>query len=145
MKKLKKFIRLPFKSKLMMFEALFLSAYYRFQILHVPFAKLSKKIGIHGFETSESENYKDVVMAVRNVVEPVCRHTLWESKCLVRALTAKKILNKRGFPCTLYMGVAPGNDGNMEAHAWLRAGDMYVTGGNGSGYAVTAVFGDKEK
>ncbi len=129
----------------MLIEAVVLSAYYRFQILHVPFSKLAKKIGTHGYVTSDSDDYRDIVLAVRKNVESVCRHTPWESKCLVRALTAKKMLNKRGYPCTLYLGVSPGKDGMMDAHAWLRSGNMYVTGGNGTGLAVTAIFGDKEK
>ena len=28
----------------------------------------------------------------------------------------------------------------MIAHAWLRCGQMYVTGGNGSSYAMVAKF-----
>ena len=28
----------------------------------------------------------------------------------------------------------------MVAHAWLRCGEMYVTGGNGEGYAIVSKF-----
>ena len=125
-------------------EALFLSAYYRFLILYIPFAKLSQKIGTLGYETPFDTDYRNIVRQIRTVVEAVCRHTPWESKCLVRALTAKKMLNRRGCPCTLYMGVKQTGDGKMDAHAWLRCGDMYVTGGKGTGYAVTGLFGDNK-
>ena len=31
-------------------------------------------------------------------------------------------------------------DGKMVAHAWLRCGEMYVTGGNGAEYAMVDKF-----
>lgn len=142
--KLYKLFHLPFKQKIMLPEALFLSAYYRFLILYKPFSMLSRKIGILGYETPSDANYHSIVHEVRAVVEAVCRHTPWESKCLVRALTAKKMLNRRGCPCTLYMGVKQTGDGMMDAHAWLRCGDIFVTGGKGGGFAVTGIFGDKD-
>lgn len=138
---LRTFLRLPFRQKIMLFEAVFLSAYYRFWILYKPFPKLSAKIGTVGYETPETVADRRMVWTVRTIVEAVCRHTPWESKCLVRALVAKRMLNRRGYGCTLYMGVRQ-TGGEMDAHAWLRCGDMYVTGGNGTGYAVTGVFGD---
>ena len=46
---------------------------------------------------------------------------------------------KRGVNTTLYLGVGK-EDGNMVAHAWLRCGQLYVTGGNGNGYAMVAKF-----
>ena len=143
--KLRKFFHLPFRQKMMFSEALFWAAFYRFQVLYMPFAKLSLKIGTMGYETPDDADYRVAVRTVRTVVESVCRHTPWESKCLVRALTAKKMLNRRGYPCTLYMGVQTGTDGKMEAHAWLRCGNLFVTGGKGNGFAVTGIFGDKDR
>lgn len=143
--KLRKFFHLPFRQKMMFSEALFWAAFYRFQVLYMPFAKLSLKIGTMGYETPDDADYRVAVRTVRTVVESVCRHTPWESKCLVRALTAKEMLNRRGYPCTLYMGVQAGTDGKMEAHAWLRCGNLFVTGGKGNGFAVTGIFGDKDR
>ena len=124
-------------------EALVLSGCYRFQIRYRPFAALAEKIGVQGYETPAEDDSSAAVLPVRAVAEAVCRHTPWESKCLVRALTAKKMLNRRGYACTLYMGVALGKDGQMEAHAWLRCGSRYVVGGNGDGFAITGIFGDE--
>ena len=68
----------------------------------------------------------------------ICNKTAWESKCLVRALTAQKLLKQKGIGSTLYLGCGYAED-KMVAHAWLRCGELYVTGGDGAGYAV----GDK--
>lgn len=140
---LRKTLFLPFRQKIMLFEALFLSAYYRFLILNIPFSKLSKRIGTVGYETPLIQSDRNIIYKIRTTVEAVCRHTPWESKCLVRALVAKKMLNRRGYGCTLYMGVKLNSHGKMEAHAWLRQGDIFVTGGKGIGFAVTGIFGDK--
>lgn len=67
----------------------------------------------------------------------VCDKTPWESKCLVRALAAQRLLCRRGLSSTLYLGCGM-EEGKMVAHAWLRFGEMYVTGGDGGGYTTVA-------
>ena len=69
----------------------------------------------------------------------VCDKTPWESKCLVRALAAQRLLCRRGLSSTLYLGCGM-EEGKMVAHAWLRFGEMYVTGGDGGGYTTVARF-----
>ncbi len=56
------------------------------------------------------------------------RHTWWESQCLVMAIAAMKMLDRRGIESTLYLGTARDADGKMIAHAWLRSGNIYLTG-----------------
>lgn len=140
---LRKFISLPFRRKKMLFEALILSGYYRFLILHRTFAKISPSIGILGHETAKTERKDAAVCEVSWAVAAICSRTPWESKCLVQALTAKKMLNWRGLPCTLYMGVALQENGEMKAHAWLCCGSEYVTGGSAAHqFTVTTIYGD---
>ena len=78
---------------------------------------------------------------VSEIVSIVSRHTPWESKCLVQALAAQKLLKEKEISTTLYLGVKKDKNNNMLAHAWLRCGRYYVTGGaNKDGYAVVAKF-----
>ena len=58
---------------------------------------------------------------------------------LVRALAAQRLLCRRGLSSTLYLGCGM-EEGKMVAHAWLRFGEMYVTGGDGGGYTTVARF-----
>ena len=76
---------------------------------------------------------------VSYAVDKVCSRTAWESKCLVRALTAQHLLKKSGIPSTMYLGCKM-EEGKMVAHAWLRVGKVYVTGGNGEGYSIVDRF-----
>ena len=121
--------------------AYLLSAKYRFLIKFVKPKKLQKRWGEEGMESPEDEvpwKYR-YAQNVSRVVDRICSKTAWESKCLVRALTAQQILRMKGIQSTLYLGCGY-DEGKMVAHAWLRVGKMYVTGGNGTGYSVVDKF-----
>lgn len=140
LKKLYSFLRFN-KNRRMYPEVLFLSAFYRFRILFVPMKKLQKRIGIMNEESAgeESEQHYRQAARISHVVNRICSRTPWESKCLVRALTAQHLLRRRRIPSTLYLGVGKKDDG-MIAHAWLRCGKYFVIGGNGESYAMVAKF-----
>lgn len=127
--------------KLMSFAILVLSAYYRFIVLILPKAVLQKKMGKPNEESVDKIpmwSYKEVA-TISRLVNRICDSTPWESKCLVRALIAKRLLLHKKISSTIYLGV--GKEGEkMKAHAWLRSGEMFVTGGNGEGYAKVACF-----
>lgn len=128
--------------KRMSLKAIAYSGVFRIQILCVPMSILKKRFGIPGEESTKNisrDNYKYAAQ-VGMVVERMLNKTPWESKCLVKALTAQKLLKKRKIPTTLYLGVGK-EDGKMIAHAWLRCGEFFVTGGKEcSRYAVVAQF-----
>lgn len=139
-KRLYRFIKYNRHRKLSIW-ALVLSAIYRVQILTIKPNVLHKRWGTEGEESPEEEsdeNYKYAIK-VAYCVDKICTKTKWESKCLVRALTAQHMLSKKGIHTTLYLGCALENE-KMIAHAWLRCGKMFVTGGNGDGYAVVSKF-----
>ena len=117
------------------------SAIFRFKIYFIKSKYLRKGWGREGMESSESvEPWKyTYAKNVAYVVDRICNKTAWESKCLVRALTAQKLLKQKGISSTMYLGCGY-DEGRMVAHAWLRCGKYYVTGGDGSGYSVVDKF-----
>ena len=143
MKLLKTFFRMPLKQKLMIPRGLVLMAYYKHLVHHRPFSELAPKIGTLGFETSVETTSREV-RAVHELMESMFRRIKWKDSCLIRALTAKRILNSMGQKCTMYMGVRKIEGQGMTAHAWLRCGKCIITGADSmTGYTVTAIFGDK--
>lgn len=129
-------------NKRMTIKAWIYAAYYRILVKFVPSKKLEKNWGIPNEESSQDLKpwqYRYCGLVSRHV-NRVAGNTPWESKCLVRALTARKLLMEKEIPCTLYLGVGKDESGKMIAHAWLRAGKAYVTGGDGSDYATVAKF-----
>ncbi len=129
------------KNRWLTVKAFLYAAYYRMCVLLISMDKLKKKFGILNNESSEIEEVQHYYYASRvsMVVNRVARRTPWESKCLIQALTAQRLLMQKKIPSTLYLGVGK-EDKNMVAHAWLRCGEYYITGGNGEGYAIVARF-----
>lgn len=129
------------KHKGLTLRAYLYSAWYRFQIRFADTKRLYKKWGKEGAESDYEETKEHYCYAanVAFVVDHVCTKTAWESKCLVRALTAQRLLARKKIHSTLYLGCAV-QEGEMVAHAWLRCGSMYVTGGNGRDYAKVDQF-----
>lgn len=143
MRLIRTFLRMPLKQKLMIPQIFVLMAYYKFRVHKRPFAALAPKIGTLGFETPVVPSPANAWL-VHELMESMFRHIGWKDSCLLRALTAKKLLNRMGEKCTLYMGVKKDQGQAMIAHAWLRCGKLIVTGGEiKDGYTVTAVFGDQ--
>lgn len=136
MKKLFHFLRFG-KCRELCIKVFFLSAFYRLNILGRKPERLHRNWGERGAESSpkESEAVYRYAGKVAYSVEMVCDRTPWKSKCLVRALCARHLLHEKGITTTLYLGCGKEN-GRMSAHAWLRCGELFVTGGNGAGYAV---------
>lgn len=143
MNKIVQFFRLSSQVKIMMLEAAVYSARYRYQILHKPFSEIAPGIGTFQYETEKVKITDQALEDTSWAVHAACKRVQWDSKCLDQALASKKILNKRGYPCTLYMGLRMNEKHEMVAHAWLRCGTSWVSGGDGSGYAITAIYGDK--
>ena len=141
-RKTKTFFTIDNKLRVEFIQALIYTGIYRAFILFVPFNKLRKRMGKHKEESSETVE-KEVYKIARHiswVVILISSKTPWESKCLVQALTAQRMLKKEGISTTIYLGVR--KDGNeMKAHAWLRCGKYYVTGGAiREQYTVVAKF-----
>jgi hypothetical protein len=71
--------------------------------------------------------------------------TPWPSVCLPQAITAKALLRRRGITSTLYLGATFNEHKSLLAHAWLRCGSLYITGGPGhEHYGVVASFAEEE-
>ena len=140
---LKKLLRIPLRQMWLIPKAIWLLCWYRWRVEHRPFAELSPHIGKLGLETPIKRRPAEA-WDVKEIMDLLQRRLPWKFKCLPRALAAKKLLNGLGCPCTLYCGVALDEDGKMGAHAWLRCGNLYVTGGELAGrYTVTAMYGDE--
>ena len=92
---------------------------------------------------SYSSVEKNIVMVKRIAfaIHIMSKYTFWESECLVKAIAAMKMLEKRKIESTLYLGTGKNEVGTFAAHAWLRSGPYYVTGANGmENYTVVGKF-----
>jgi hypothetical protein len=123
-------------------EALFWLGLARLALLIVPFRRIAPWLGTQMAQTEERTAPREEALAqeIGWAVGAVARRTPWESACLAQAISAKAMLRRRGVASTLYLGLARGEGGQLQAHAWLRCGAAVVTGGDHSDYTVMASF-----
>ncbi|SMF92118.1 Transglutaminase-like superfamily protein [Paenibacillus uliginis N3/975] len=143
-KKVRRFMSYPSDAKRMFVEAYFYLAWGRVLKL-LPFSKVAPSLGEHMKETPYTGYTEQDLLLLRKIskaVHTMSRVTWWESQCLVKAIAAMKMLERRGIPSTLYLGSGRDDKGQMAAHAWLRSGSYILTGKEGhERYAVVGIFG----
>jgi hypothetical protein len=127
--KMKTFVLLDSRKKTLLLEALIFLAWARI-LKSIPFSRVSPLLGTHMEETSFTHDPSEqrILRNVSDAIYIMSNYTLWESKCLVKAIAAMKMLQRRNIESTLYLGTARDESGNMIAHAWLRSGSLFITG-----------------
>lgn len=128
-RKIKRFLSMDRAKQFLLLEAFFYLGWARI-LKAMPFYKLAPKLGVYMDETPVNHDHINqfVVRKVSDAIHIMSVYTFWESQCLVKAIAAMKMLERRRLESTLYFGTAKDTDGRMIAHAWLRSGSFYVTG-----------------
>ncbi len=127
--KVRCFLRFNTRTKLLFVEAFIFLAWARI-LKSKKFSKVSALLGKHMDETPLCLDEKKYIILkqVSQSVNIMSKYTFWESMCLVRAIAAMKMLERRNIESTLYLGTGKDETGKMIAHAWLRSGPFYITG-----------------
>ncbi len=71
-----------------------------------------------------------IVDQVAFAIPRVADRLPWRADCLVQALAGERWLRRRGIAAQLFIGVRADGPAPLDAHAWLKAGDRIVTGGD---------------
>jgi hypothetical protein len=126
-------------------EAFFLLGVARLVLLIMPFKWLAVTLGRYMEETGTEMKPADACYA-RIIGRAVCsaaNYTPWKSVCLPQAVAAQWMLKRRHIAGTLYLGVAKNETPQLKitAHAWLRCGNLILTGREGHRrFTVVAKF-----
>lgn len=141
---LARFRRRPAEQRRLLMRATLMLGLMRLA-LHLPFRTVSRAIALHQGEASESVAPEALARAaaIGWAVRAAASHTPWESTCLVQALAATVLLRRHRIDGTLYLGVARDRDTpeGLIAHAWLRCGELVLTGAAGRArYTPVASF-----
>jgi hypothetical protein len=92
------------------------------------FSNVAYSLGEPMKETSFETKDRKILQQISQAIHIACKYTFWESECLVKAIAAMRMLEKRNIDSTLYLGTSRDEQGNLIAHAWLRSGPYYITG-----------------
>jgi len=137
-----KYFKKPFTEQALYLEAAFWLGISRLAILILPFRWIAPFLGTHMAQSDENafRDRKTAIFISRAILDMSC-HLPWECKCLVQAISGKMMLRRRQIPSTLYLGVAKKEDGDLNAHAWLRTGGINILGRGGlERFAVVSTF-----
>jgi hypothetical protein len=145
----KKFCTLALPEKRLFLEAFYRLLTARLILLIFPFRIIAQRLGTHMQVTPlETEPlYNQTLLQIRKALRRATKYIPLKSACLVQALAAYRMLKRRNIPSTLYLGVAKNHKDSkkkpLKAHAWLRSGDVILTGQKGvnlSDFTVVSTF-----
>ncbi len=142
--RVRRFLRRPWRDLALFVQAYCLLGLARLAIDTLKFETLVNRLGAPGFETPPEAPLWHLTEARRIAwaVHSASRYTPWKSNCFPQAMAAKYLLRQRGIRSTLYLGAAFKARTELEAHAWLRCGPLYVTGGAGHiHFGTLGIFG----
>lgn len=136
--------RIPSDRRKLLYEAVLLLAWYKVILFVLPFRWIAPRLGrtVEPLRAAVSADRVEAAKRIGWAVSLAARNLPWHSRCLVRAVAAKVMLQRRGLRSTLYLGVRRDDDREVSSHAWLRFGDVPLVGGRSAGYTVVAAFAD---
>lgn len=120
-----------FSQKLQIAEIFFSLLIARLRVKFSTQRWLSEQWGTLHYETPRDlpEDQREQVQSMMRNFSLMEVNTSDRFNCRITALAAKWMLNRRGISSTVYVGFRKSlNDDAIEGHAWLRSGNMIVTG-----------------
>lgn len=143
---LRRFAQVDGRRRLLVVEAVWWLLATRLLLLAVPFPHLARWLGdfvpptdprvraaAAGGGPDEARQAAEIGWAVRRAA----RHVPFKAVCLPQAIAARIMLKRCGIACAMHFGAARGTENPLDAHAWLDAAGVEVTG-----YPVAAQFAE---
>lgn len=113
----------------------------KLMILFIPFKKIAARIGVPKFESNFENQSNETVDEIRIAMIRGVKYVFFSSKCYDQALASTFMLKRRHISSTIYFGLNK-IDGQLSAHAWVRCGQVIVSGKKGyENYTPVAWFG----
>ena len=125
---LDRFRRLPGTDKWLLIQAWVLLAVTRVGMWVLPYGWLRaglKRWGRGGLAAGATRVPAErIAWAVRATAQ----YVPWAGTCLIRSLAGHALLQRRGYPAELRIGVMRGSNREFHAHAWVTVGDSVLVG-----------------
>ena len=129
MKRVHKFLRLPAPDRCLLVESALLLVAIRVGLWLLPFQTLRHALSRITHMTTEAQRARHA--AVERVIWAVTvasQYVPGVRTCLMQALATQVLLGRRGHMAHLHIGVARGEEGQLQAHAWIESGGSIVIG-----------------
>lgn len=125
------------RCRLLVVEAVAWLLLARLALIFVPFPRLARRLGTFvppsntralqardRISQEQAEFAEDISWAVTRAA----RYVPFKAVCLPQAMAARIMLKRRGVASVLHFGAGKGQDKPLDAHAWLDAAGVEVTG-----------------
>jgi hypothetical protein len=132
------------EDQLLLLEAAFGLAMARLALAVRPFPRIARRLGhvataAEGHRAAYASDLRttpdEYPHQVRWAIDCAVRNVPFTAVCLPQAITAQKMLGRRGFGSVLFIGGRHDSDGEMITHAWLISDSVEITG-----YRESAAF-----
>jgi hypothetical protein len=121
--RLRKYLRLPAPDRRLLLEAAMLQAAVRLALWFLPVRRWSRPPALLSPTAVLPSRIAWAIAATTRLIP--------RSTCLVRALAARRLLARHGYPSTLHLGVAKSPE--FQAHAWLECNGAILLGAPAAG------------
>lgn len=134
---LRRFAQVGHRRRALVIEAVTCLLLARLGLLFVPFPKLARRLGdfvppsdSRAMAARKSGAQADAALAeeIGWAVTRSARYMPFKAPCLPQAMAARLMLGRRGVSSTLHFGAARAEQMPLDAHAWLDAAGVEVTG-----------------
>lgn len=134
---LRRFAQVGGRRRALVIEAVIFLWLARLALRLVPFARLARWLGTPvapdaaraaAADTPASLDHAGMARDIGWAVTRAARHVPFPAVCLPQAIAARVMLEWRGIPSVLHFGAAKAANRTLDAHAWLNAAGVEVTG-----------------
>jgi hypothetical protein len=131
MGRLSRVLRLPASEQWLLIKAVVLLQVISLGMGLLPFRMLRRLLrSAQKVRAGSSRTNRVSAERIAGAVEAANRHLPGEKTCLTQALAAQTLLVRQGYPALLHIGAAKGEEGQLQAHAWVESEGRVVIGGH---------------
>jgi len=122
----------------------------RLALVFIPFPRLARHLGtfvpptdarVAAAQTATGQDQVQRAEEIGWAVTRAAHYVPFKAVCLPQAMAARVMLDRRGVKSVMHFGAAKGQDKPLDAHAWLNAAGVEVTGYPvAKGFAEIACF-----
>ncbi|NEO92611.1 MAG: lasso peptide biosynthesis B2 protein [Moorea sp. SIO3G5] len=129
MKRLRKFLRLTSRERQLVINTFILLGLIRLALWLLPFQTLRRLVAKISQPSPQAQGVNQTNLSkIVGAVNLSSRYMPGGVKCLARALTTQVLMSRCGYSPQLRIGVAKGEGGKLEAHAWVENQGQVVIG-----------------
>ncbi len=132
-----RFRQIDHHSRALLVEAVACLLAARLALIFIPFPRLARHLGsfvppaearAFAARTQTEPEQSRLAEEIGWAVTRAARYVPFKAVCLPQAMAARVMLKRRGVKSVMHFGAAKGKEKPLDAHAWLDAAGVEVTG-----------------